>query len=209
MRPWALWVAAVLQLSTCGAVDLGARPRVQRSGFGNRVVAGQEGVVGGVPGTLARDEDVLHVMSGGLDKVDLHSAGMSADKGIPSRSGRAADGAAPESAPTGIEGVVADGLEPRAPAGGAVTRDVTLAPTLVPVSRMKTGASKGKSVDAIGGQTHFDVDVVKHRKEERRIRGVVEGDIGSPPGVDSPTPTIFVVVAISTVVCAIVSLFAA
>ena len=35
-----------------------------------------------MPGTLARDEDVLHVMSGGLDKVDLHSAGGKiADKG--------------------------------------------------------------------------------------------------------------------------------
>ena len=59
--------------------------------------------------------------------------------------------------------------------------------------------------------THFDATVLNRGlPNDRHIRGKVVGDRPDPTSeLDSPTPTLFIVVAISALICAIVSLFAA
>ena len=147
----------------------------------------------------ARDEDMLHAFGkGSAEELQSRWGGPAA---------RALD-VGPRGSPTGNvgEGVAKFALHASTGGGAAA------APETAPISRLNGGAKN--NLATVGGhQTHFDVDVVKHPRgqpEDRHIRGEVHDEKSIPTTeVDSPAPTVFVVIAISAVVCAIVSLFAA
>ena len=168
------------------------------------------------PSALARDEDVLHVLgeslqSGGSGRRgDGAAAGAAAREDMRRGWGAAANGvarSASRSSPTGIMGGDNSDLASRASTGGGGSTAVA------PLGRINSLNSDAKKnvVTTLGGLTHFDVDVVKRRRGEgRHIRGELQNVKSVPASdVDSPAPTVFVVVAISALICAVVSLFAA